>query len=102
MNVQSIKIKNGIEVMNLSRDVSPVELSIIKHQIHNRVSVMKRLVKSTNQPYEEIVEGDFKGFISDLVQILMCENYVEYTIAGTTTQVSFTYSEHVEQSLMAA
>lgn len=88
--------------MNLSREVSPMELSLIKHQIHNRVSVMKQLVKSTNQPYEEVVEGDYKGFISDLVQILMCENYVEYTIAGITTQVSFTYSEESEQSIMAA
>lgn len=93
MKLNIIKHQNNIEVKNYSTVLTSVEeINRIKNSIFLYLSVKKQSIITRGLPYEELNEGQFRGFISDMFQVIMSENYIDITDGNINIQIKFSLS----------
>lgn len=90
------------ELEHWSKEVSSKGMCSIRVYILNFVERMKTNVLRKGEPYEVISEENYNGFVSDELQIITTKDYVEYTVNGITTQVSFMELGMTEELSIAA
>lgn len=93
MTLNVIKHQNNIEVKNYSKVLTSVEeINRVKNSIFLYLSVKKQSIITRGLPYEELNEGQFRGFISDMFQFIMSENYIDITDGNINIQIKFSLS----------
>ena len=93
MKLNIIKHQNNIEVKNYSKVLSTVEeINRVKKTISLYLSLKKQSIITRGLPYEELNEGQFRGFISDMFQFIMSENYIDITDGNINIQIKFSLS----------
>lgn len=93
MKLNIIKHQNNIEVKNYSKFLTTVEeINRVKNSICLYLSVNKQNIIARGLPYEELNEGQFRGFISDMFQVIETENYIDITDGDINIQIKFSLS----------
>ena len=90
MKIQIIKTLNVNEIMNFTRELKSSEdlMSIIEN-IKTYADRKKAEIISNGFPFEEINNGDFKGFISETFQVITTGNRIDITDGDTNMQFNF-------------
>ena len=104
MKLNIIKHQNGTEVMNITLNLTTSEeiMSVIA-KISEYADRKKLDVISNSLPYEEIKEGNIKGFISPSFQVLTSANHIDITDGDTNYQFNFLIStETMSLPILAA
>ncbi len=103
MKLNIIKHQNNIEVKNYSKVLTTVEeINRVKNSIFLYLSVKKQDIITRGLPYEELNENGFRGFVSDMFQVIMSENYIDITEGDTNIQIQFSSSCETTTMAMAA
>lgn len=103
MVLSIIKHQNNIEVKNYSTVLTSVEeINRVKNSIFLYLSVKKQSIITRGLPYEELNEGQFRGFISDMFQVIMSENYIDITDGNINIQIKFSLSCETTTLALAA
>lgn len=90
MKLNIIKHQNNIEVKNYSKVLTTMnEINRVKNSIFLYISNKKQNVITRGLPYRELTEGGFGGFVSDMFQVIMSENYIDITEGDTNIQIQF-------------
>lgn len=93
MTLSIIKHQNNHEVQNYSKVLTTLEeIDRVKNTICLYLSVKKQNIITSGLPYEELNEGQFKGFISDMFQVIETENYIDITDGDINIQIKFSLS----------
>lgn len=93
MKLNIIKHQNNHEVQNYSKVLTSVEeINRVKNSISLYLSVKKRNIITRGLPYEELNENGFRGFVSDMFQVIETDDYIDITTRGTNTQIQFVMS----------
>lgn len=93
MEFKVIRHQNNIEVKNYSKVLTTVEeFNSVKNSIFLYLSIKKQDIITRGLPYEELTEGEFRGFVSDMFQVIMSENYIDITDGDTNIQIQFSSS----------
>lgn len=93
MTLNIIKHRNNIEVKNYSKVLTTdEEINRVKNNIALYLSIMKQNVVTSGLPYEELNEGQFRGFVSDMFQFIVSENYIDITDGDINIQIKFSLS----------
>lgn len=93
MKLNIIKHQNNIEVKNYSKFLNTgEEINRVKNSIRLYLSVKKRNIITRGLPYEELNEEQFRGFISDMFQVIETENYIDITDGDINIQIKFSLS----------
>lgn len=101
MKLNIIKHQNNIEVKNYSKVLTTVEeINRVKNSIFLYLSVKKQNIITRGLPYEELNENGFRGFVSDMFQFIMSENYIDITDGDINIQIRFSLS--CETMILAA
>ena len=103
MKLNIIKHQNSIEVKNYSKVLTTLEeINRVKNTICLYISVMKRNIITRGLPYEELNENGFIGFVSDMFQFIMSENYIDITDGDINIQIKFSSSDEIMTLSLAA
>lgn len=103
MKLNIIKHQNNHEVKNYSKVLTTVEeINRVKNSIFLYISVKKQNIITRGLPYEELNEDGFRGFVSDMFQVIMSENYIDITEGDTNIQIQFSSSCETTTMAMAA
>lgn len=103
MILSIIQHQNNIEVKNYSKFLNTgVEINRVKNTISLYLSVKKQNIITRGLPYEELNENGFRGFVSDMFQVIMSENYIDITEGDTNIQIQFSSSCETTTMAMAA
>ncbi len=103
MKLNIIKHQNNHEVKNYSKVLTTVEeINRVKNSIFLYLSVKKQDIITRGLPYEELNENGFRGFVSDMFQVIMSENYIDITEGDTNIQIQFSSSCETTTMAMAA
>lgn len=103
MKLNIIKHQNNIEVMNYSKFLTTVEeINRVKNSICLYLSVKKQNIITRGLPYEEQKENGFRGFVSDMFQFIMSENYIDITDGDINIQIKFSLSCETTTLALAA
>lgn len=103
MKLNIIKHQNNIEVKNYSKVLTTLEeINQVKNSICLYLSVKKQNIITRGLPYEELNENGFRGFVSDMFQVIMSENYIDITEGDTNIQIQFSSSCETTTMAMAA
>ena len=103
MKLNIIKHQNNIEVKNYSKVLTTLEeINRVKNSICLYLSVKKRNIITRGLPYVELNENGFRGFVSDMFQVIMSENYIDITEGDTNIQIQFSSSCETTTMAMAA
>lgn len=103
MKLNIIKHQNNHEVKNYSKVLTTVEeINRVKNSIFLYLSVKKQNIITRGLPYEELNENGFRGFVSDMFQVIMSENYIDITEGDTNIQIQFSSSCETTTMAMAA
>ena len=101
MNI--IKHQNNHEVKNYSKVLTTVEeINRVKNSIFLYLSVKKQNIITRGLPYEELNEDGFRGFVSDMFQVIMSENHIDITDGDINIQIQFSSSCETTTMAMAA
>lgn len=93
MKLNIIKHQNNIEVKNYSKVLTTIkEINRVKNTISRYLSIKMWNIITRGLPYEELNEGRYKGFVSDMFQVIMSENYIDITDGDTNIQIQFSLS----------
>lgn len=93
MKLNIIKHQNNIEVENYSKVLTTMsEINRVKNSLFLYISIKKQNVITRGLPYGELTEGGFRGFVSDMFQVIMSENYIDITEGDTNIQIQFSSS----------
>lgn len=93
MILNVIKHQNNIEVKNYSKVLTTLEeINRVKNSIFLYLSVKKQSIITRGLPYEELSDDGFRGFVSDMFQVIMSENYIDITDGDTNIQIQFSSS----------
>ena len=97
MKLQVIKTQNGNEIMNFTRELKSSEdlMSLIEN-IRNYTDRKKVEIMSKGLPFEEITDGNFKGFISETFQVITTGNRIDITEGDINMQFNFLPSLGIE------
>ena len=104
MKLNILKHQNGTEVMNITINLDTIEeiMSVI-NKITTYADRKKIEVLSKGFPYEEIKEGNIKGFFSPTFQVLTSGNRIDISEGETTYQYHFFPSvETIRLPILAA
>ena len=90
MKLQVIKTQNRNEIMNFTRELKSSEdlMSMIEN-IRNYTDRKKVEIISKGFPFEEINDGNFKGFISETFQVITTGNRIDITEGNINMQFNF-------------
>ncbi|MCH5234814.1 MAG: hypothetical protein J1E16_05930 [Muribaculaceae bacterium] len=90
MKLQVIKTQNGNEIMNFTRELKSSEdlMSMIEN-IRKYTDRKKVEIISQGFPFEEINDGNFKGFISETFQVITTGNRIDITEGNINMQFNF-------------
>ena len=103
MKLNIIKHQNNIEVENYSKVLTTVgEINRVKSSIFLYLSVKKQNIITRGLPYEELNENGFRGFVSDMFQVIMSENHIDITDGDINIQIHFSSSCETTTMAMAA
>ncbi len=103
MKLNIIKHQNNIEVENYSKVLTTVgEINRVKSSIFLYLSVKKQNIITRGLPYEELNENGFRGFVSDMFQFIISENYIDITNGDINIQIQFSSSCETTTMAMAA
>lgn len=103
MKLNIIKHRNNIEVKNYSKVLTTLEeINRVKNSICLYLSVKKQNIITRGLPYEELNENGFRGFVSDMFQVIMSENYIDITEGDTNIQIQFSSSCETTTLALAA
>lgn len=103
MKLNIIKHQNNIEVKNYSKVLTTVEeINRVKNTISLYLSLKKQNIITRGLPYEELNEDGFRGFVSDMFQVIMSENYIDITDGDINIQIRFSSSCETTTMAMAA
>lgn len=103
MKLNIIKHQNNHEVKNYSKVLTTVEeINRVKNSIFLYLSVKKQDIITRGLPYEELNENGFRGFVSDMFQVIMSENYIDITEGDINIQIQFSSSCETTTMAMAA
>lgn len=103
MKLNIIKHRNNIEVKNYSKVLTTMEeINRVKNSILLYLSVKKRNIITRGLPYEELNESGFRGFVSDMFQFIMSENYIDITDGDINIQIKFSLSCETTTLALAA
>ena len=93
MTLNIVKHQNNVEVKNYSKFLSTAEeIKRVKNSISLYVSIKKQNVVTSGLPYEELNENGLRGFVSDMFQVIMSENYIDITDGNINIQIKFSLS----------
>ena len=103
MKLQVIKTQNGNEIMNFTRELKSSEdlMSMIEN-IKTYADRKKVEIISKGSPFEEINDGNFKGFISETFQVITSPNRIDITDGDINLQFNFLLSLGVMEHPMLA
>ena len=104
MKLNILKHQNGTEVMNITINLDTTEeiMSVID-KITTYADRKKIEVLSKGFPYEEIKEGNIKGFFSPTFQVLTSGNHIDITAGDINYQFHFSPSvETIMLPILAA
>ena len=103
MKLQIIKTQNGNAVMNFVRELASSEdlISMIEN-IKNYADRKKVEIMSKGLPFEEITDGNFKGFISETFQVITTGNRIDITDGDINIQFNFLPSLGIESNPILA
>lgn len=103
MKLNIIKHQNNHEVQNYSTVLTTVEeIDRVKNTISLYLSLKKQNIITRGLPYEELNEDGFRGFVSDMFQVIMSENYIDITEGDTNIQIQFSSLCETTTMAMAA
>ncbi len=103
MILSIIQHQNNIEVKNYSKFLNTgVEINRVKNTISLYLSVKKQNIITRGLPYEELNEDGFRGFVSDMLQVIMSENHIDITDGDINIQIQFSSSCETTTMAMAA
>lgn len=103
MILSIIQHQNNIEVKNYSKFLNTgVEINRVKNTISLYFSVKKQNIITRGLPYEELNEDGFRGFVSDMFQVIMSENHIDITDGDINIQIQFSSSCETTTMAMAA
>ena len=103
MKLNIIKHRNNIEVKNYSKVLTTLEeINRVKNSICLYLSVKKQNIITRGLPYEELNEDEFRGFVSDMFQVIMSENHIDITDGDINIQIQFSSSCETTTMAMAA
>lgn len=103
MILSIIQHQNNIEVKNYSKFLNTgVEINRVKNTISLYLSVKKQNIITRGLPYEELNEDGFRGFVSDMFQVIMSENHIDITDGDINIQIQFSSSCETTTMAMAA
>ena len=103
MILSIIQQQNNIEVKNYSKFLNTgVEINRVKNTISLYLSVKKQNIITRGLPYEELNEDGFRGFVSDMFQVIMSENHIDITDGDINIQIQFSSSCETTTMAMAA
>lgn len=103
MKLNIIKHQNNHEVKNYSKVLTTVEeINRVKNSIFLYLSVKKQNIITRGLPYEELNENGFRGFVSDMFQFIISENYIDITNGDINIQIQFSSSCETTTMAMAA
>lgn len=103
MKLNIIKHQNNHEVKNYSKVLTTVEeINRVKNSIFLYLSVKKQNIITCGLPYEELNEDGFRGFVSDMFQVIMSENHIDITDGDINIQIQFSSSCETTTMAMAA
>ena len=103
MKLNIIKHQNNHEVQNYSKVLTTMEeINRVKNSILLYPSVKKRNSITRGLPYEELNENGFRGFVSDMFQVIMSENHIDITDGDINIQIQFSSSCETTTMAMAA
>lgn len=103
MILNIIKHQNNIEVKNYSKFLTTMEeINRVKNSICLYLSVKKQNIITRGLPYEELNEDGFRGFVSDMFQVIMSENHIDITDGDINIQIQFSSSCETTTMAMAA
>jgi|GEM_PF-5842678 hypothetical protein len=103
MKLNIIKHQNNHEVKNYSKVLTTVEeINRVKNSIFLYLSVKKQDIITRGLPYEELNENGFRGFVSDMFQVIMSENHIDITDGDINIQIQFSSSCETTTMAMAA
>lgn len=103
MKLNIIKHQNNHEVKNYSKVLTTVEeINRVKNSIFLYISVKKQNIITRGLPYEELNENGFRGFVSDMFQVIMSENHIDITDGDINIQIQFSSSCETTTMAMAA
>ena len=87
MKLNIIKHQNNHEVKNYSKVLTTVEeINRVKNSIFLYLSVKKQNIITRGLPFEELNEDGFRGFVSDMFQVIMSENHIDITDGDNNIQ----------------
>ena len=90
MKIQIIKNQNGNEVMNFTRELTSTEdIQSMIGNIKNYIDRKKLEIIINGFPFEEINDGNFKGFISETFQVIVSGNRIDVTDGDIHIQFNF-------------
>ena len=90
MKLNIIKHQNGNEVMNFILNLDTLkEIMSVIDKVSTYTDKKKGEILSAGLPYEEIKEGNFKGFISPSFQVITSGNHIDITDGDTNYQLHF-------------
>lgn len=93
MKLNIIKHQNNHEVQNYSKILTTAEeINRVKNSILLYISIKKQNIITRGLPYEELNENGFRGFVSDMFQVIMSENYINITDGDTNILIQFSSS----------
>ena len=93
MKLNIIKHQNNIEMINYSKVLTTAEeIDRVKNTICLYLSVKKQNIITRGLTYEELNENGFRGFVSDMFQFIMSENYIDITEGNINIQIKFSLS----------
>lgn len=103
MILSIIKHQNNHEVQNYSKVLTTdEEINRVKNNIAIYLSIMKQNIITRGLPYEELNENGFRGFVSDMFQFIMSENYIDITDGDINIQIQFSLSCETTTLALAA
>lgn len=103
MILNIIKHQKNIEVTNYSKVLTTMEeINRVKNAIFLYLSVKKQNIITRGLPYEELNEDGFIGFVSDMFQVIMSENYIDITDGDINIQIKFSLSYETTTIALAA
>lgn len=103
MILSIIQHQNNIEVKNYSKFLNTgEEINRVKNTISLYLSVKKQNIITRGLPYEELNENGFRGFVSDMFQVIMSENHIDITDGDINIQIQFSSSCETTTMAMAA
>ena len=103
MKLNIIKHQNNHEVKNYSKVLTTLEeINRVKNSICLYLSVKKQNIITRGLPYEELNENGFRGFVSDMFQFIISENYIDITNGDINIQIQFSSSCETTTLALAA